>query len=128
MKTRVLLALALCAALVICGCGSQEASASAPAETKAAASEQKAEAPAANENEPAATPEPDYESLSLEELAALPIEPELLMSLVMDRMPEVTFEEIEALGVFNEDMLAEIFDYWDYLMSQMPTPTPETIL
>ena len=125
MKIRVILALALCAALVICGCGSQEASASAPAEAKAAASEQKAEAPAANENEPAATPEPDYESLSLEELAALPIEPELLMSLVMDRMPEVTFEEIEALGVFNEDMLAEIFDYWDYLMSQMPAPTPE---
>ena len=114
MKKHVFLIAALCAALLLCACGGQSA------EGKGAA------APAGQAGAPAATPEPDFDSMTLAELAALPIEPELFLSLAMDRMPEVTFEEVKALGVLDEDMLAELFEYWNYLTSQMPAAETKT--
>ena len=126
MKKRVLLMAALCLALLLCGCGTQAALAGAPMGAMGALRGQKAQAPAVNENEPAATPESDpLASMTLEELAAVADDPGIFMSLVMDRMPEVTFDEVKALGVLNDDLLAELYDYWSYITSQMPQSTPE---
>ena len=115
MKKRAFLILALCLALILCACGGASDGKSGAARTE-------------TKQDAAGTPEPDFDSMTLADIAALGVDSDLFYEIAEERMPELTMEEVKAAGVLSEEELFELSAYRDHLLAKrQPTPAPTAV-